>query len=848
MLQHSMPCSVSFLAALPLCLCSLASATPQESAQVVPPPQSVTTTDSYQEPDFMVSERVPHTRPGRVESMEEVMRREALREDKGFVNPRARNGRQGTWRVPGIRRNYSPHSGKHYLFNKWGDTSMGIGFQEPVKVEGAFVAGHGPMGGSFAKSLQAIGYLNGVEVGRSRVHPEVGMDHTWFAIDLEAVDRIEIVAGAAFGGAGWYALDDLAFTSSRTGRREVLDFEDLTYEDVITGSGYAGLTWETGTGVFDDEIDPVYMTPPLSLNGTPGTGNGRGSGSGSGSGWGAGQAGGGTYSGNGTLPVLLKNFQGPKLGDPGAGYVPPDTCGSVGINHFVAVVNMNISIYEKATGTRVFNSSLQSFFGVGGSAGDPRVVFDPDSQRFIVLATDFSNDIFLAVSTTSDPTGSWYKTSFNPAQGGDAGKWPDYPTLGVDARWIMTASYMVGSGSRMTLFAIEKAPLVATTQTMGVISAFRNLSWEGAIQPCVHLDDVGVAYSVSWRNSTQFRIRTLSPPATAPTLASSYIPISKSWSSPPSAPVLGSPNLDTLDGRLMNAVFQGGSVWTAHSVNVNGRAASRFYEFDVATMTQTQLGTVRDTVNQSLCYFNPSIAVNSMGHAVLGGTSCDANQYAGAFYTGRLASDPLGEMAEPVEYKPGQAAYNQGSSAQRWGDYSLTSVDPTDDTIWTMQEFARPGNVWGNNIAQFDFVPDCSSNITRYCDPSTLGPQIDVDTCSLGAGAIIFTYSGGTPGQFGYLLVGSGSGVISNPPGASGDLCLGGAAIGRYTADLGVIDAGGFLSTDVINGNTGGGSGQLPGTLGGSLTAGSTWNWQYWARHTGVPSTFSDAISVTFTN
>jgi hypothetical protein len=91
-------------------------------------------------------------------------------------------------------------------------------------------------------------------------------------------------------------------------------------------------------------------------------------------------------------------------------------------------------------------------------------------------------------------------------------------------------------------------------------------------------------------------------------------------------------------------------------------------------------------------------------------------------------------------------------------------------------------------------------------------------------------------------------GVITDPPGAVGDLCLGGSAIGRYTADLGVIDAGGFLSTDVINGTTGGGSGQLPGTLGGSITAGSTWNWQYWARHTGVPSTFSDAISVTFTN
>lgn len=822
-----------------LALAPLSGAMAQDDVQVVPPPQTATT-GGADEPLFMRSELVPHTRPGRVESMEEVMRREALREDRDFVNPKLRNGRQGSWRVPGIRRNYSPHSGKHYLFNKWGDTRMGIGFQELVDVEGAFVAGHGDLGGAFAKSLQAIGYRNGVEVQRSAVHPELTVKHSYFAIDLQDVDRIVIVAGPAYQGAGWYALDDFAFVSSRTGQREVLDFEDLTYEDVITGSGYAGLTWETGTGVFDDQPSPVFMTPPLSL-----VGPGSGQTSGPGGSAGAGQFGGGTYSGNGTLPVLLQKFQGPTMSDPGAGWTPPDTCGAVGVNHFVAVVNMHISIYEKATGTRVFSSSMQSFFGVGGNAGDPRVVFDPDSQRFIVIATDFNNDIYLAVSSASDPTGSWFKTSFNPATGSDAGKWPDYPTLGVDARWIMTSSYMVGTGSRMTLFAIEKAPLVAASQSMGTISAFRGLNWEGAIQPCVHWDDVGAAYAVSWRTSNQFRIRTINPPVTAPSMTSTFVPISKSWSSPPNAPVKGSSSLDTLDGRLMNSIFRGGSVWTTHSTNVNNRAACRYYEFDVATMSEVQLGTIRDTVNQSLYFWNPSIAVTADGHAVLGGTNSDANRYAGAFYTGRLATDPSGEMAEPVEYKPGQAAYNQGS---RWGDYSLTTVDPVDDTIWTMQEFARTGNRWGNSIAQFDFPADCSTNITRYCSPSTLGPQIDVDTCSLGAGSINFTYSGGTPGQFGYLLVGSATGVITDPPGAVGDLCLQGAAIGRYTADLGVINAGGLLTTDVINGNTGAGTGQLPGSIGGAITAGSTWNWQYWARHTGVPSTFSDAISVTFTN
>ena len=34
----------------------------------------------------------------------------------------------------------------------------------------------------------------------------------------------------------------------------------------------------------------------------------------------------------------------------------------------------------------------------------------------------------------------------------------------------------------------------------------------------------------------------------------------------------------------------------------------------------------------------------------------------------------------------------------------------------------------------------------------------------------------------------------------------------------------------------------------GSIQAGDTWNWQYWARHAGASSTFSDALTVTFTN
>lgn len=806
----------------------------------VPAPRDAPTDATTQGPDIQTGERVPVLDEGIVETMEEVLLRESLWDPSTQLNRRARNGRPGEWVVPGFTESQFPHSGSHYVTNLWGDIQMGIGFGQPVDLAGAWFSASGGRG-AWAKGLQVVGYRDGVQVARSGWFRDVDETPGYFVMDLSGVDRIEIVAEAAFGVSGWYALDDLTYRSRATGREVLVDFEDLEYGDELSGSGYAGLTWEQGSG----PLPPPPSDDAAAVQAPGGGGNAPGGGGGIG----AGETGTGQSVGGGTLPILIKKFQGPKMFDPGANTFPPDTCGSVGIDHFVTVVNTNISVYQKSNGQRVVNMSLNSFFGVGGFHGDPRVVFDPDSQRFFVIMTNFSNRIRLAVSSTSDPTGSWFKTSWLTNLGGDVNKTPDYPTLGVDQRGVYVAAAQFGAGLSMTLWALEKAPLVAAAQSMGTNTAFRGLPYEGAIQPAVHWEDAGLAYAVSVSGSNRIRVRRIIPPITNPTLSNNnFVILSVNFSAPPDAPALGSNiNLDTVGTRLMNAVYRVGSLWTAHCTKTGGRASSRWYELDPAGLSEIQLGTVRDNVNNEEHYFFPTIAVNDQKHVVLGGTVSDANQWAGGFYTGRLASDPPGEMAHIFEYRLGAGPYNRvdGFGRNRWGDYSLTSPDPTNDKVWTMQEWARTGNQWGTNIAKLGF-DDCAGDIVRYCDPSVLGTSIDVDTCSLSVGSINVTYSGGTPGMVGFLLVGDSNGVINNPPGATGDLCLGGGVIGRYLADLAVIDGNGQIVTDIINGNTGGGVGNLPNPPGGSIQAGDTWNFQYWARHMGVSSTFSDAMSVTF--
>ncbi len=642
--------------------------------------------------------------PAVIESMVDVRARERANPRETVDDPKGRNGRQGVWTVPSRRGTYFPHSGEHNVVNKWGDTRMGIRFPEVARVAGAYLAGQAG-DGVWARGVRVVGYRAGREVARTRWFRDIGREPQWFAINLEGVDRIVFEAQAVYAGGGWYGMDDLTYTRASAGGRGepteiVVDFEDVPFSTKLTGSGYAGLTWETGTGDFDsseavhaprvppnlEQVGPI--APPVPEGG-PGN--------------------------LGTLPDLERSFRGIRKGQAGSGSYPPDTHGAVGPDHFVETVNRVFAVYDKQDGSELAAVHLGSF--LPGSNGDPRVLFDQHSMRWVVIVSDFSSRIFLAVSLTSDPLGAWFKTSFNVSEGADAGRWPDYPTLGVDAHGIYTAAFMVGGGSRMTLFAIDKAPLLAPSPSLGTITAFRTLPWEGAIQPVHTYGQPGGEYVVSRRSSTTLRVRRIDPPLSNPTLAELGDVIVPAYSNPPDAPALGSVTpLDTVDNRLMMAVFRNGSVWATHTIGVDGRAACRWYEFNPETLDLQQSGTVSDSV---LDYFFPSIMVNQTGGAAMGFTGSSPDHYASAYYTGRRATDPLGEMAQPAVLRAGTAPQNNidGVGRNRWGDYSYATLDPMDEErIWTIQEYAHGVNVWGTWVGVLT-LGDCNSNDIRdECD------------------------------------------------------------------------------------------------------------------------------------
>jgi hypothetical protein len=423
----------------------------------------------------------------------------------------------------------------------------------------------------------------------------------------------------------------------------------------------------------------------------------------------------------------------------GSGSIPPDTMGAIGPNHFMEVINSSVAIYARA-GTLVSHVSLDSFFdatfdGVDyprGGAFDPRVLFDRRSGRWLATTLEFGspsgqdNHVILAVSQTDDPTGSWYKylIQVGQPQNGSTTYFSDYETLGADDNgvYIGLRIFPSSGASFAKIAAMPKAPLLDGTGA--TVSVFSNITdMFSSPQPAYNFDAVGPSDRAWFVSSSHLAFanvhyRRLTWSGGTPTLDASRTLLSTpAYGSPQNAPASGSATaINVGDDRLMMAVIRNGSLWTCRHVGVNSsggatganRTGREWLELDVTTATAslTQSGRVYDSAASGpRFYYYPAIMVSGQGHAAMAFSGSKSSEFVGAYFTGRLASDTAGSMGTIVQIKAGEAAYQRldGSSRNRWGDYSYTSLDPNDDmTFWTLQEYAEDvaANIWGTWVAE----------------------------------------------------------------------------------------------------------------------------------------------------
>ena len=101
----------------------------------------------------------------------------------------------------------------------------------------------------------------------------------------------------------------------------------------------------------------------------------------------------------------------------------------------------------------------------------------------------------------------------------------------------------------------------------------------------------------------------------------------------------------------------------------------------------------------------PSIAVDSAGNTAIGYSLSSSSSFPGIRYAGRLATDPPSNLAQ------GEATMFTGTGSQsdtsgRWGDYSMTTIDPSDGlSFWHVNEYYATTSSfnWHTRIGKFKF-------------------------------------------------------------------------------------------------------------------------------------------------
>ena len=468
------------------------------------------------------------------------------------------------------------------------------------------------------------------------------------------------------------------------------------------------------------------------------------------------------------IPAPLVSFEGLSNEDNFATFGfrvnPPDPVGDVGPSHYVEMVNLVFRVFDKAGNPLIpatDTGTLWDGFAVDDCtdpSGDPIVVYDQLTDRWILsqFTTRGLDDPSLpfyncvAVSTTGDPTGSYYRYAFSTGL-----NFPDYPKYGVwtDSYVITTREFGPTVEYGIGVYALEKNKMV-NGQPARAVSFFVDgndpallpLVGDGLLPadvdgkqkpptdtaiPIVGTQDDGAAYGATFDalNVWDLRVKWRSTPRASLALKS-QLPVAAFDSMFPCAPTsrdclpqpgVTNPNqyLDVLSyrqrptWRLAYRNFRGHeSLVTSQSVEaLPGQAGMRWYEVrrsSAGSYSVHQQGTYApaDGVHRWM----GSIAQDKRGNMALGYSVVNGTDvYPGIRYTGRLAGDPAGEMGL------GEGTIINGGGVQettnsRWGDYTSMNVDPVDDcTFWYVNEYYATTSVngWQTRIASFK-VPGCS--------------------------------------------------------------------------------------------------------------------------------------------
>jgi hypothetical protein len=408
---------------------------------------------------------------------------------------------------------------------------------------------------------------------------------------------------------------------------------------------------------------------------------------------------------------IITQFQGGSSSQ--SGFVPPDMGGGVGGGYVVQLLN-GVATIDSTAGNLVSQTSLNTFFGgIATQLSDPRVIFDPASQRWFASAitvpggkASTQNSILLAVSANANPTGGFTTLSFSSA---NTSTFADFPTLGVNnaAVTIGTNDFSTTTGGYIasTLFSIPKASLTAATPSLAGQASFVQTNQVGVAPQAV--TDVGgsgtstsvLSVATDTAGNQVYALSTV----TGANAANASLALTALYNQPfnnalsnPTQP--GGTTYDPGDNRISSGAYQAGNnIYFANTVSngTNDQIAWNVLNATTGGLSTGQIG----ISGLDLTY--GSISANANGTFVVSFNGSGSGQTITDYYVICSAlTDTCG--APQVAFASTANNYsNAPAGVNRWGDYSWTTVDPTNPSnFWLFQQYATSNSTWGTVITE----------------------------------------------------------------------------------------------------------------------------------------------------
>lgn len=426
-----------------------------------------------------------------------------------------------------------------------------------------------------------------------------------------------------------------------------------------------------------------------------------------------------------TSPIVDNNW----IGNQYSNSIPNDNHVAVSNGGIVmSVSNTTVRVYQdqnNVSNPSIYSRSLASFLqGALGSNNDikydPRVIYDPKRDRFIVVylvgATDATSKIPVAFSKTNDPRDGFHIFILTGNPNSD-GNWTDYPQIGLsDEELFITGNLFTNAGSSRysLIWQINKNQGYAGDSTIDY-RTFQTAA--GHFSPCP------VVYGNSTRGPQMFFVSTVSRPSapsgtirlhmidntigggglltTRTVTATTLYRVASSADQPGSS----ARNLNTNDCRVQGAFFENDKVQFVMNSGSSTSRPSVYHgvihdvfgtpsvQGQIITSTSLLLGF------PSIAYVGSSPTDNSSIITTLH-TSSSENPGTSVIYV-----DSTFTASNLVTVKSGEGLMNTGidgtSTTERWGDYmGLAKYFPQGNVVFTAGSYGQTSNDPGTWIAK----------------------------------------------------------------------------------------------------------------------------------------------------